>query len=98
MTIFRSRRRPEAEADYRRVAGQMEAAARASAGFVDFKSFVADDGEQVSLVIFASPHDHRAWREDIRHRRAQQQGRDDFYTEYSVQVGECSHVSVWSRT
>ena len=97
ITVFRSRRRPGVEADYRRVADRMEAAARASSGFVDFKSFVAEDGEQVSLVTFASRHDQQAWRDDARHRRAQQQGRDDFYAEYSVQVGECDHLSVWSR-
>ena len=48
-------------------------------GFVDFKTFTADDGEQVSVVTFATPADQRAWRDDPRHRRAQQQGRDEFY-------------------
>jgi heme-degrading monooxygenase HmoA len=97
VTIFRSRRRPEGESDYQRVAAAMQAAARDTPGFVDFKTFSADDGEKVSLVTFATPAAHQAWRDDPRHRRAQQQGRDDFYVEYSIQVGECSHVSRWAR-
>jgi heme-degrading monooxygenase HmoA len=97
VTVFRSRRRDESEAAYADVAGAMEAAARAAPGFIDFKTFVAEDGERVSLVTFDSPATHRAWRDDPRHRRAQQQGRDDFYLEYTVQVGECIHVSRWER-
>lgn len=97
ITIFRSRRRPESDADYQRVAAAMEAAAREMPGFVDFKSFSADDGEKVSLVTFATPAAHQAWRDDPRHRRAQQQGRDEFYEEYSIQVGDCGHVSRWAR-
>ena len=93
MTIFRSRKRPEAEAAYVQTAEQMEAAARAMPGFVDFKVFVAEDGERVSLITFDSPAAQQAWRDDPRHRLAQQQGRDDFYLEYSIQVGACGYVS-----
>jgi heme-degrading monooxygenase HmoA len=97
MTIFRSRRRHQAESAYLQLVHQMETAARATPGFVDFKTFAAEDGERVSLVTFATPAAHQAWRDDPRHRRAQQKGRDDFYLEYSVQVGACSHVSEWVR-
>ena len=69
VTVFRSRRRPAAESAYQRMALEMEAAARAMPGFVDFKTFVAEDGEQVSVVTFGSPAAHRAWRDDPRHRR-----------------------------
>jgi heme-degrading monooxygenase HmoA len=97
MTIFRSRRRPESEVAYQQRSAEMEAAARATPGFVDFKTFAADDGEKVSLVTFSTPEAQRAWRDDPGHRRAQQQGREEFYVEYSVQVGSCIHVSRWAR-
>jgi heme-degrading monooxygenase HmoA len=99
VTVFRSRRRPdpESEAGYRRLAAEMEAAARAAPGFVDFARFEAADGEHVSLVTFATPADQRAWRDDPHHRQAQRQGRATFYLEYSVQVGTCTHVSRWAR-
>jgi heme-degrading monooxygenase HmoA len=97
VTVFRSRRRSESDSAYRRLAQEMEGTARAMPGFVDFKTFAADDGERVSLITFATPADHEAWRDDRRHRRAQQQGRDDFYLGYSVQVGVCTHVSGWGR-
>ena len=97
VTIFRSRLRPDAEAAYVEMAEQMEAAARAMPGFVDFKVFIAEDGERVSLITFDSPATQQAWRDDPRHRLAQQQGRTDFYLEYSIQVGPCGYVSQWAR-
>ena len=96
ITVFRSRRRAGTEAEYAALAGQMATAARATPGFVDFKTFDADDGEHVTVVTFASPEAHRAWRDDPRHRQAQQRGRDELYLEYSIQVGTCEHAASWS--
>ncbi|MGP8061455.1 MAG: antibiotic biosynthesis monooxygenase family protein [Acidimicrobiales bacterium] len=95
VTVFRSRRRTDTAEAYLRLAGEIEAHARSTPGFVDFKTFAAEDGERVSLITFATPEAHRAWRDDPRHRAAQQRGRDEFYLGYSVQVGECDHVSQW---
>ncbi len=95
MTVFRSRRRDGSEAAYRDQSEAMQTAARSVPGFVDFKTFTAEDGEHVSLVTFASLESHQVWRNDQRHRQAQRQGRDEFYVEYSIQVGECTHVARW---
>jgi len=95
VTVFRSRRRPGPEAGYAEVSAEMRRLAQAMPGFVDFKTFTADDGEHVSLVTFASPEAQRAWRDHPKHRAAQRRGRDEFYKEYSVQVGPCTHLSRW---
>ena len=97
MTVFRSRRRAVGQVEYLELVAAMEDAARRMPGFVDFKAFTAEDGERVSLVTFASAEDYQAWRDDPRHRAAQQRGRDRFYLEYSVQVGECTHATRWVR-
>jgi heme-degrading monooxygenase HmoA len=95
VTVFRSRLRPEADPAYGILAAEMEAAARAVPGFVDFKSFTADDGERASLVVFDSPESHRAWRDDPRHLEAQRRGRAEFYLEYSIQVGASVRAHRW---
>ena len=82
MTVFRSRLRADAGDDYVQTAEEMERCARAMPGFVDFKTFVADDGERVSLIVFASRAAHDAWRDDRRHRARSERGRDDWYAEY----------------
>jgi heme-degrading monooxygenase HmoA len=97
LTVFRSWRREESEDAYRALAGEMEAAARSVPGFVDFKTFTAEDGEHVSLVTFATLEAHQVWRNDRRHRDAQKRGRAELYSEYSIQVGQCTHATRWSR-
>ena len=90
VTVFRSRLRPPVDVDYGDTADAMLALARTMPGFVDFKSFAADDGERVSLVTFADAASQRAWRDQVDHRAAQQTGRDRFYVEYHLQVGTCT--------
>jgi len=97
VTVFRSRRHPGTEAAYGAVAEAMLARARTRPGFVDFATFESPDGEKVALVTFATMEDHNAWRDDPAHRAAQQQGRDELYDGYSVQVGTCTAATRWTR-
>ena len=87
VTVFRSRLREEHDG-YDETAAAMERAARAMPGFVDFKTFAADDGERVSIVVFDSIESHNAWRDEPDHRAAQQRGRKAWYAEYHIQVCE----------
>lgn len=94
VTVFRSRLRPDAEANgYRELAQEMEARARSAPGFVDFKTFVAEDGERVSIIVFESLDDQAAWKRDPDHQEAQRRGRDHFYEAYSISVSEELRVS-----
>ncbi len=98
VTVFRSRLRPDAGPAYAELAEEMLAAARAMPGFVDFAQFTAEDGERVSVVTFDSWASHGAWRDDPRHREAQRRGRDEFYVDYHIQVGEVSSTHAWGMT
>lgn len=86
VTIFRSRLREEAHRRYEPEARRMVQLAQAIPGFVEIKTFRADDGERVSLVTFASPEAHATWREHPEHRDVQRRGRDEFYDDYLIQV------------
>lgn len=85
LTVFRSRLLATGQGEYAPLAAEMEQLARAMPGFVEIKTFRADDGERVSLVTFADQASHDAWRDHPEHRRAQAR-RADLYQEYSVQV------------
>jgi heme-degrading monooxygenase HmoA len=97
ITIFRSRLRADAAPGYHETADEMLALAQQVPGFVDYKSFHADDGERVSLVTFDGPEGQRTWREDVAHREAQRRGRDDWYSAYSIQVGDCTAAHEFER-
>jgi heme-degrading monooxygenase HmoA len=86
VTVFRSRLRPESQDEYYPVSAEMTDLAATMPGLIDVKSFTAEDGERVTLVTFADEESQRAWREHARHRVAQGQGRQAFYSEYSLQV------------
>jgi len=86
MTVFRSRLRPDAGDRYHATAARMLELARAMPGFVDFKQFVAEDGERVSVITFATVEEQRAWRDHPEHRAAQRTGRERFYASYTVSV------------
>jgi heme-degrading monooxygenase HmoA len=86
VTIFRSRVRPTAVGEYEVVSEQMVTLARAMPGLLDYKTFVADDGERVTIVTFASMEEHEAWRSHPEHRQAQLLGRERFYETYDIAV------------
>jgi heme-degrading monooxygenase HmoA len=96
ITVFRSRLRDDVPDDYDPLAADLEARAAGFPGFLEFKEFTAADGERLALVTFASDEDEAAWRDDARHRAAQQQGRDRFYTEYDVAVCSVASRHRWS--
>jgi len=97
VTVFRSRRRAGSDEAYARLAASMLDSARRMPGFVDFATFTGEDGSHVSLVTFATPEAHAAWRDDAAHRAAQQQGRDTLYEWYSVQVSSCTGATYWEH-
>jgi len=86
VTVFRSRVRPENAEEYMKVAAKMSELAQAMPGYVSHKAFTAEDGERVTIVEFESEETHRAWAELPAHRKAQQLGRERFYSEFKIQV------------
>lgn len=97
VTVFRSRLAEGRTSDdgYGPMAARMVELGTAMPGFVDFKTFTADDGERVALITFADAESQAAWRHQVEHARAQKAGRDQFYAEYSLQVCTCDRVSTY---
>jgi heme-degrading monooxygenase HmoA len=97
VTVFRSRLRPEARTEYDAWAERMLELARAMPGFVDFKTFRADDEERVSVITFDSLEHHQAWRDHPEHGAAQELGRERFYQSFAIQVCEVIQARHFSR-
>jgi heme-degrading monooxygenase HmoA len=97
ITVFRSRLRDDVPDRYFALAAELHERAKEFPGFVEFKQFVADDGERVTLVTFDSAEHEAAWRDDPEHRAAQQEGRDRFYSEYDIAVTEVVRRHRWTQ-
>ena len=85
LTVFRNRLKPDAT-EYPDLAARMSELAKGMPGYVSHKTFVAEDGERVTLVEFASEEAQRAWRTHPEHVAAQNKGRQEFYAEYRLQI------------
>ena len=98
ITVFRSRLRHDVPADYDQLADELEARGRTVPGFVEFKEFVAADGERLALVTFASDAAEAAWRDDDRTPRRAGGGPERFYSEYDVAVCSVLRRHVWQSS
>ena len=97
MTVFRSRLADAAAEAYGEHLVRMSELARTMPGYVEHKSFLAADGERVTLVTFADRASHNAWRDHPDHRAAQRAGVSAYYDEYSVSVGTVDRASHFTR-
>ncbi len=91
LTVFRSRLREGVEREYEPVAVEMSTIVASMRGFIDQKFYAAEDGERVTIVRFADEASHRAWARHPKHVKAQQRGRDEFYSWYDISVCEESY-------
>ncbi len=57
-------------------------------GFLEIKEFKADDGEAMMLVAFQSRADMIHWRDHPVHKKAQQRGRERYFSKYDVKICE----------
>ena len=84
--VFRTRLRPGPQDEMGAMWVELCELAASMPGYLSHKDFQAEDGEFVTIVEFNSLEELTAWREHARHRVAQQRGRDDWFSEYRIQV------------
>ena len=97
VSVFRSRLRPENEAEFQELAARLMQLAESMPGFVSYKLYVAADGERCSIVEFETHEQLLAWRELPEHRDAQRLGRERFYEAYTLHVAEPLRESRFAR-
>jgi heme-degrading monooxygenase HmoA len=97
VTVFRSRLMPDADPEYGEHATRMSELARSMPGYVDHKSFTAEDGERVTIATFADRASHDAWRLHVDLVAAQRAGIAAYYEVYALQVATVDKVSVFAR-
>ena len=74
--------------DFGRLEEKMLALGSSMPGFQEIKEFKADDGESLMLVSFETRADMIRWRDHSDHRKAQQRGREHYFSSYDVKICE----------
>jgi heme-degrading monooxygenase HmoA len=86
--LFRSKLTAAAADGYGEMAAEMDAHARTFDGFIDVKAYTAEDGERLTVVWWRDEESLAVWRNDVRHRVAQQTGRARWYEYYKMDVAQ----------
>jgi heme-degrading monooxygenase HmoA len=98
IVLFRSRLTSAAGHDYQQMADEMLRTARSMPGFVDFKSFKAEDGERLSVVWWQDQGTMAAWKDHPRHQVAKRQGKAIWYESYEIEIAEVLRSASFKRS
>lgn len=100
-TLFFSRLRVLEAAAREEYLGRADALRKAAeagaAGFLGIKTYVAEDGERLTVVRFRDAASQRAWKGEAEHREAQRRGRTQYYEWYRVVVCEAMRTHEFDR-
>jgi heme-degrading monooxygenase HmoA len=97
LIVFRSRLTAAAGADYAAMSQAMREHAERFPGFIDIKTFTAEDGERVSVVHWQDAATLKVWADDAKHQAAQHLGRAKWYECYDIEVAEVVRTSRFKR-
>jgi heme-degrading monooxygenase HmoA len=95
--LFRSKLTAQAGDDYTAMNAELEGLVRENPGFIEAKSYKAEDGERLTVVWWKDEESLRQWRELERHRTAQQTGRERWYEYYKIDVATIARSGEFAR-
>ena len=72
--------------EFEKLEEKMLALGSSMPGFQEIKEFTAEDGESMMLVTFETRADMIRWRDHPKHRKAQQRGRERYFSRYDVKI------------
>jgi heme-degrading monooxygenase HmoA len=101
MVIFRFRMREGLSAaerkEYNAIAARLTEITSAMPGFISIREYQGDKGETLGITEWASAEALAAWRDHPEHRKAQERGRELFYTDYDVTICAPLHQYSFKR-
>lgn len=94
--IFTSQR-SEVEAGYEATAERMEQLAAGQPGYLGMEATRDAQGLGITVSYWASEQAILAWKHELEHRAARQQGREAWYTQYELRVARVERAYGWQR-
>lgn len=95
--LFRSKLTDQAGEDYQAMDAELATLVRENPGFVDVKSYTAHDGERLTVVWWRDEKSLSDWRNLMRHREAQNTGRQKWYQYYKMEVASITRSKSFDR-
>jgi heme-degrading monooxygenase HmoA len=88
LTVFRSRLTEAAGEDYVEWVNELKELAKDNPGFIDIKTYTADDGERLTAVRWRDKETLRDWSHNARHLEAKRLAREKWYQYFEIEVAE----------
>ena len=98
LTVFRSRLSSLAKEDYTAWVAELKELATQNTGFVDIKTYVAEDGERLTVVRWKDRETLGEWSRNARHVEAKRLAREKWYEYFEVQVAEVLRTNYFERS
>ena len=95
--IFSTRSRETDSELYGNMAEEMEALAAKQPGFLGIESARTPGGLGITVSYWRDMESIALWRDNARHRVAQQLGRDTFYDVFSLRIARVESSRRWQR-
>ncbi len=96
--IFIAQRTTEDDAAYAAAAAAMDALAAVQTGYLGMDSVRRDDGLGITVSYWASDEDAKAWRDQPDHAAIREQGRNRWYSSYSLHVAAVERSYDWTKS
>jgi heme-degrading monooxygenase HmoA len=95
--IFTNQRRP-GDDGYDETAERMAALAAAQPGYLGAEGVRGADGLGITVSYWRSEADIAAWRRELAHAAAREQGRAQWYSHYELRVARVERAYGWDST
>jgi len=95
-TIFTTRMTSNLDG-YEETADRMAELVSAREGFLGMQSARGDDGLGITVCYWRTEEDITAWRNDLEHENAQDEGRSRWYAQYTVEVARVDRTIEFTR-
>jgi len=86
----------EGRKQYREDEARLTRLASSQPGFISAKSYEAEDGEHLTVVLFDSESEQEGWRRHSEHSAAQARGRARYYQWYRSLVCRVERDRLWT--
>jgi heme-degrading monooxygenase HmoA len=97
VVLFRSQLTAAAGDDYAAMAEALVARASTFPGFVAIRDYTSPEGERLAVIWWEDHETLAVWREDAKHRAAQQLGRDAWYQWFHLEICDRLRASHFER-
>lgn len=97
ITTFRSRHSALAGKDYEDFFAELRELAKLNPGFIDIKTYQAEDGERLTIARWSDKETLQLWSQNLRHLQAKRLAGERWYDHFEIQTAEVFRTASFDR-